>query len=177
MLLHCSPAQSDQQPTNHKLSARFYRINIRRPYLISKPITLNAAAAIARILTKVKMAKEVLNKRTESGTFKIVIMHQKARAVISLFPKTVRFELGYLIYLLQMEVLLLMPQSRPMRIIALGAYEIRIRAKDGNYRVFYFTKNKSGILVFHAFVKKNRKTPQQEIELGRKRLAELQEKF
>ena len=121
------------------------------------------------------MAKEHLKKRTEYGTFKKVIMHQKARAAISHFPKAVRFELGYLIYLLQKEVILLMPQARPMSTISLGAYEIRIRAEDGNYRVFYFTKNKAGIFVFHAFVKKSRKTPQQEIALGRKRLIELQE--
>ena len=123
------------------------------------------------------MSKQVLKNRTEYGTIKKVILHQKARDAISLFPKTVRFELGYLIYLLQMEVLLFMPQSRPMSVISLGAYEIRIRAEDGNYRVFYFTKNRHGILVFHAFVKKNKKTPQREIELGRKRLADLQEEL
>lgn len=123
------------------------------------------------------MSKQVLIKRTEYGTFKNVIMHRKARDSISLFPKTVRSELGYLLYLLQMEVLLNMPQSRPMNIIALGAFEIRIRGEDGNYRIFYFTKNKYSILVFHAFIKKSRKTPKHEIELGQKRLGELQDNY
>jgi phage-related protein len=123
------------------------------------------------------MSKHLLQKRTEYGTFKKVIMHHKAKDTISLFPKTVRFELGHLLYLLQTEVVLNMPQARPMSIIALGAYEIRIRAEDGNYRVFYYTKNRYGILVFHAFIKKSQKTPKQEIELGKKRLADLQEKL
>lgn len=121
------------------------------------------------------MSKQVLKKRTRYGTLKKVIMHRGARDTISFFPKTVRFELGHLLYLLQMGALLNMPQARPMSIIALGAFEIRIRAEDGHFRIFYFTKNKYGILVFHAFIKKSQKTSKQEIELGRKRLAELQE--
>jgi len=57
----------------------------------------------------------------------------------------------------------------------LGAEELRVKGRDGIYRTFYYTKDARGILVFHAFVKKTQKTPPLEIELGRKRLKELQD--
>ncbi len=66
-----------------------------------------------------------------------------------------------------------MPLARPMASIAAGAAELRIRDRTGIYRVFYVVKSARGILVFHAFVKKSRATPRQEVELGRKRLKEL----
>ncbi len=57
--------------------------------------------------------------------------------------------------------------------IASGVVELRIKDRSGIYRVFYLMKSARGILVFHAFVKKTRATPQKELELGRKRLKEL----
>jgi phage-related protein len=57
--------------------------------------------------------------------------------------------------------------------VAVGVEELRIRDRAGLYRTFYFMKSLRGILIFHAFVKKARKTSLQEIELGRKRLKEL----
>ena len=47
------------------------------------------------------------------------------------------------------------------------------RSADGIYRAFYYTAAPQGVLVFHAFIKKTRRTPPLEIELGRKRLKEL----
>jgi len=66
-----------------------------------------------------------------------------------------------------------MPLSRAMGTVGPGAAELRIRDRDGNFRVFYYTRSARGILVFHAFVKKNQATPKHEIELGKKRLKEL----
>jgi phage-related protein len=57
--------------------------------------------------------------------------------------------------------------------VAAGVSELRVQAEDGAYRAFYFTSSPEGILVFHAFVKKTRRTPVTEIELARKRLMEL----
>lgn len=51
--------------------------------------------------------------------------------------------------------------------------ELRFRATDGTYRAFYFVKAKSGILIFHAFMKKTQKTTTQEIAIGKKRLKEM----
>jgi phage-related protein len=66
-----------------------------------------------------------------------------------------------------------MPLSRPMRSIASGAAELRIRDRSGIYRAFYYARSPRGILVFHAFVKKTRKTPKQDLDLGKKRLKAL----
>ncbi len=68
-----------------------------------------------------------------------------------------------------------MPHSSPMKSVAIGASELRVRGADGIYRAFYFTKHSDGILVFHAFVKKTPKTPVDEIDIGKRRLAELLE--
>jgi phage-related protein len=54
-----------------------------------------------------------------------------------------------------------------------GAAELRIRDAAGIYRAFYAVKVADTVLIFHAFVKKTHKTPDREIELGRKRLEEM----
>ena len=51
--------------------------------------------------------------------------------------------------------------------------ELRVRDRSGAYRVFYFTKMETAVLIFHAFEKKTAKTPPHEIELARKRLKEM----
>jgi phage-related protein len=66
-----------------------------------------------------------------------------------------------------------MPVARPMPTVAPGVFELRVKAKDGIFRVFYFTATARGILVFHAFAKKTQRTPPLEIELAKKRLKEL----
>ena len=66
-----------------------------------------------------------------------------------------------------------MPLSRPMTSIAPGAAELRVRDREGIYRVFYYVRSVRGILIFHAFQKKDRTTPLTEMEIGRKRLKEL----
>ena len=104
---------------------------------------------------------------------KVAIFHPAARETIRAFPVEVRKELGKAIYDLQRGEALSMPLSRPMLSIGPGAAELRIRDRAGIYRVFYYVKSRRGILVFHAFQKKERTTPLQEIETGRKRFREL----
>lgn len=48
-----------------------------------------------------------------------------------------------------------------------------MKGEDGNFRAFYYTASSQGVLVFHAFAKKTRRTPPLEIELAKKRLKEL----
>jgi phage-related protein len=57
--------------------------------------------------------------------------------------------------------------------VAAGVSELRVKAEDGGFRVFYYTASTRGILVFHAFAKKTRRTPPLELDLARKRLKEL----
>jgi phage-related protein len=101
------------------------------------------------------------------------VFHPAARGLIRSFPEDVRRELGKAIFDLQRGEALGMPLSRPMPSIASGAGELRIRDRGGIYRAFYYTNSPRGILVFHAFMKKTRTTPKQELELGKKRLKEL----
>lgn len=52
--------------------------------------------------------------------------------------------------------------------------QLRIRDGAGIYRAFYLAKAAEAILVFHAFVKRTHKTPEIELEIGKKRLKEMQ---
>jgi phage-related protein len=102
-----------------------------------------------------------------------IVFHPGARDAIRQFPKDVRNRLGRCLFQLQVGERLGMPHSQPMPSVAAGVSELRVRGEDGSYRVFYFTLSAQGVSVFHAFLKKTRKTPVREIELARKRLKEL----
>jgi phage-related protein len=67
-----------------------------------------------------------------------------------------------------------MPLSRPMPTLGSGAAELRIRDSSGTYRAFYVVRMADAVLVFHAFVKKTQKTPAAELEMGKRRLKEMQ---
>ena len=102
-----------------------------------------------------------------------IVFHPKARDAIRRFPKAVRVRLGRGLFRLQMGEQLAMPNSRPMPGIAAGVAELRVAGEDGTFRAFYYVASKQGVLVFHALVKKTRRTPPLEIELARKRLKEI----
>ena len=100
-------------------------------------------------------------------------MHHKAREAIRSFPDDVKDKLGQSLLDVQYGLKLTMPKSRPVPSLAAGVEELRVKGPDGIYRIFYFTRDERGIFLFHAFVKKTRRTPPLEIELGRARLKEL----
>jgi phage-related protein len=104
---------------------------------------------------------------------KLAIFHPAARAAIRLFPKEVRRELGKAIFDLQSGAFLVMPLSRPMPSVDVGVSELRIRDRNGIYRVFYYRQSPQGIFIFHAFMKKTKTTPKHELDLAKKRLKEL----
>lgn len=104
---------------------------------------------------------------------KRVVWHPKALETVRDFPKETKKEIGYLIYKLQLGETLKMPFSRPIKSVGKGIQELRVKEKDGIYRVFYFLKSAEGILIFHAFGKKTQKTALREIETGIQRLKEL----
>lgn len=104
---------------------------------------------------------------------KPAVFHPAARNTIRSFPGDVRRELGKAIFDLQRGESLAMPLSRPMPSVAASVAELRIRDRGGIYRAFYYTASPRGILLFHAFAKKTRETPKQELEMARKRLKEL----
>lgn len=104
---------------------------------------------------------------------KVAVFHPKARETIQEFPQEVRRELGKAIFDLQKGEKIGMPLSKPMSSVYKGVEELRLKDRAGIYRVFYYTRVADSILVFHAFIKKTQKTPQNEIKLGEKRLKEL----
>ena len=84
-----------------------------------------------------------------------------------------RREFGKTILDLQKGAKLSMPLSRPMPSVAAGVEELRIKDRSGAYRVFYFIKLETAVVILHAFQKKTSKTPPREIELARARLKEM----
>jgi len=64
---------------------------------------------------------------------------------------------------------------KPMKSVGAGVYEIRADDELGNNvgRCFYIAKFGDTVWVLHSFVKKARKTPKGDIEIGIKRYKEL----
>jgi phage-related protein len=99
--------------------------------------------------------------------------HSKALGFIRGQSLVVRQRVGEALRDLQKGLVMGMPKSRPMPSVAPGAAELRVKDAGATIRVFYLTKVADLIVVFHAFEKNTQKTPQHEIELGRKRLKEV----
>jgi phage-related protein len=58
--------------------------------------------------------------------------------------------------------------------VAPGVHELRVRDRSGVFRAFYLVLSRDDVvIVFHAFQKKTQKTPQRDLELGRRRLREM----
>jgi phage-related protein len=86
------------------------------------------------------------------------------------FPDEARQEAGFQLRRIQQGL----PPSdwKPMPTIGPGVNEIRIHTTD-EYRVFYIAKFAEAVYVVHAFHKQTRKTSQHDIDLARRRYAEL----
>ncbi len=99
--------------------------------------------------------------------------NKKSLKEVKAFPEEIKRELGYYIFKLQIGEHLGMPFSRTMPSIGKGCHELRLKGADGIYRAFYLLKVKGKVIIFHAFQKKAQKTPQKEIDLGKKNLKEM----
>ena len=89
---------------------------------------------------------------------------------LSAFPDEVRLRMGHELFLVQEGF---EPESWiPMRIVGLGAKEIRVRDATSAFRVIYVAAFASAIYVLHAFQKKSRATSHKDIELARRRYRE-----
>jgi phage-related protein len=62
---------------------------------------------------------------------------------------------------------------KPMASVGSGVREIRLRDEQGIYRVIYVAKLAERIYVLHCFQKKTQSTSKTDIDLAKKRLAEL----
>jgi phage-related protein len=86
------------------------------------------------------------------------------------FPEDGRRAAGYQLGRVQQG---LMPSDwKPMTTVGVGVYEIRVHT-GAEHRIFYVAKYDEAVYVLHAFEKRTRQTPQREVDLARKRLADL----
>jgi len=86
------------------------------------------------------------------------------------FPAEARRLAGYQLRRIQSGF---MPSDwKPLKSIGPGVQEIRIHTKV-EHRVIYVARFPEAVYVLHAFQKRTRQTAHRDIELARKRLAEL----
>ncbi|WP_170298345.1 type II toxin-antitoxin system RelE/ParE family toxin [Pseudoxanthomonas jiangsuensis] len=53
--------------------------------------------------------------------------------------------------------------------VGAGTREIRVRTRDGAFRVFYVVESATDVYVLHAFQKKSQKTAASDLEKGKAR--------
>ncbi len=109
------------------------------------------------------------SKYVNKNWFEVFISDQ-ARKEIRRWPIEVKKDLGAILTKLQQGEAVGYPDTEPMKTVAAGVFEIRLKDASGIYRAFYLIKTELGILVFHSFKKKSQKTPQHELETARLRL-------
>ncbi len=87
------------------------------------------------------------------------------------FPDAARHQAGFQLYKVQRG---LMPDDfKPLSTVGTGVQEIRVRDASGAYRVIYIAKLEDAVYVLHAFKKKTQRASKADIELAKRRLAEL----
>jgi phage-related protein len=92
------------------------------------------------------------------------------RYVIHVWPVAFKKELGSVLTRLQQGESIGVPDVRPMPEISPQVFEIRLPDRSGSYRVLYVIRMEFGILLFHAFRKKSRETPENDKKTARIRL-------
>ncbi|HMF50117.1 MAG TPA: type II toxin-antitoxin system RelE/ParE family toxin [Candidatus Saccharimonadales bacterium] len=107
---------------------------------------------------------------------KAVVWVGSSRRDLKTFPKHVRFDIGQALYTAQMGET--DPAAKPLKGFG-GArvMEITDRHDTNTYRAVYTVQFADVVYVLHAFQKKSKSgiaTPQKDIELIRRRLAEAQ---
>jgi phage-related protein len=87
------------------------------------------------------------------------------------FPEGARHDAGYQLEKVQRGE---QPDDfKPMPSIGKGVEEIRVTEESGAYRVIYLARRSDAVYVLHAFQKKTKATSRRDIEIARKRFAQL----
>jgi len=90
-----------------------------------------------------------------------------AKDDLSAFPKPARIRAGHELFMVQVGR---DPDDwKPMSTAGPGAREIRVRDREGAFRVICVAKFENAVYVLHAFQKKSRKTSQVDLDLARER--------
>lgn len=104
---------------------------------------------------------------------KKIIWNEKAKEFVRNLEHETRKEIGTLLMILQKGGILGEPQSKPLKILSKGAFELRIRDRYGIYRIIYILILKDKIIIPHCFKKKTQKIPEKEIDISKRRLKEM----
>lgn len=96
-----------------------------------------------------------------------------SRDVLRAFPAGVQQGLGYALYQVQLGQMPL--DSKPMKTVGPGVYELRDQDERAWYRVFYLKKIAGVIYVLHCFEKQTAQTEQKDIKVAKERLKRLLE--
>jgi len=103
---------------------------------------------------------------------KDIIWLGDAHKVVKGYPINVRREIGFNLDKIQRG---LEPDDwKPMVGIGNGVKEIRIH-EENEYRVLYVAKFEEAIYALHCFIKKTEQTAKRDLDLARKRFAEILE--
>lgn len=95
-----------------------------------------------------------------------------SRRAIREFPESARRSAGH--ELTEVQFGRRPRDSKPMPSVGRGVEEIRIWDASGTYRVIFTVRVEEAVYVLHAFQKKTNKTMKRDLELARKRYAEIE---
>jgi phage-related protein len=87
------------------------------------------------------------------------------------FSAEARIEAGWLLRRLQRGESLVLPHSRPMRVIGPRCHELRVKDRGTEWRIVY-RLDADAVVIAEVFAKKTRTTPQPVIDICRRRLRE-----
>jgi len=96
-----------------------------------------------------------------------------SRDVLRGFPVPAQRDLGYALYRVQLGQM--PPDSKPMKTVGSGVYELREQDERAWYRVFYLKKIANVVYVLHCFEKRTGQTEKKDIEVAQERLKRLRE--
>ena len=118
-------------------------------------------------MTKVSKLANIIN-----VSYSIEYFHSRVKAEIESWPDGILADYARLVELLmEFGPNLRMPHSRAM---GGGIFELRPSGREGIGRAFYCFAVSKRIVILHAFVKKTKETPEQELRIARRRMKEVQ---
>lgn len=104
----------------------------------------------------------------ERPKYATVAWEGDSREVLQDFPETVRQNLGFQLWQLQLGE---RPKDyRPLPSVGTGVFELREQDERAWYRVIYLSRINDVIYVLHCFEKKSREMPRKNFEKARQRL-------
>lgn len=107
------------------------------------------------------------------ATLAAVIWLGDSLEVLRGFPAGAQQDLGYALYRVQLGQM--PPDSKPMKTVGPGVYELREQDERAWYRVFYLKKIAGVVYVLHCFEKRTAQTEKKDIEVAKERLKRLRE--